>query len=326
MSIKATNVIGLKVISTKTGTEIETVNDVIYDPATNKVMAILVDNGGWFSDAKVILTSDIQSIGSDAVIVGSADVIKRAAEIPQRIANIARGGNYLTKTHVVTETGVKLGDVTDVFFEMPSGQVTELEVSEGAIANIASGKKTVRIQDIVTVGEDAIIVRAYTEQAFQEQGQNKGVQGAVAAGASTTGSVLSQAGEKAKELVNQAGEKLSEAKENIANHPQVQKVSQDFKSGKMEEGLRQNLQGAKQAATSAWEQGKQGVQSTTQQAQDNIQDRRLKDALGQYLTVNLPLGEVLVPINTVVTQPLIDEAQKYDLLDKLLSNVSKQPV
>ncbi len=78
MTIKGQNVINLKIITINDGKEIDNVKDIIYDPKQNRVRALLISNGGWFSDAKVLLMEEIKNIGQDAVIIDSSDAIKKS--------------------------------------------------------------------------------------------------------------------------------------------------------------------------------------------------------------------------------------------------------
>ncbi len=119
---------------------------------------------------------DIKSIGKDAVIVESSDVLKRASDIKSRASYIAKENKYLTKTKIITEDGVELGNVTDVYFDDKTGNVADLEVSQGTLHNIKSGKKRVKVEDVLTVGEDATIVKGYIEENMKEQAQNEGIQ------------------------------------------------------------------------------------------------------------------------------------------------------
>ncbi|MGI5826414.1 MAG: PRC-barrel domain-containing protein, partial [Patescibacteria group bacterium] len=54
MLIKASNVIGLKVVSLDKGETIDEVEDVIYDAKAEKVIAFLINQGGWSASAQVI--------------------------------------------------------------------------------------------------------------------------------------------------------------------------------------------------------------------------------------------------------------------------------
>lgn len=179
MLIKATDIIGLKVLTLQEGKEIEEVDDIIYDPLENKIKALLVDPGGWFSDAKVVLFKDIKSIGKDEILVNSQDAVAKASDVSERISGIAKENKHLTHTKIVTEDGKKLGKVSDVYFDDKTGEVIEFEVTQGGLFDLASGKKKLHISDIITVGEDATIVRGYTQEEVKQQAQTQGLQGAL---------------------------------------------------------------------------------------------------------------------------------------------------
>ena len=78
--LKGNNILGLKVIAIKNGKKINKVEDIIYNPKENKVKALLIDESGWFEDAKVILLQNIKSIGRDAVLIESEDQITKASK------------------------------------------------------------------------------------------------------------------------------------------------------------------------------------------------------------------------------------------------------
>lgn len=204
MLIKANDVIGAKIYTVDTGKEVEDVDDVIYSPEENKVVALLAKSKGIFSDAKVIFLTDAKGVGKDAVLIESESMMKNSSDIPQKISHIAEEDTYLTKTKVITEDGKDLGEVSDILFDTLTGQVKEFEVSQG-LRNLASGKKKVNIQDIVTVGKDATIVKGYTEEKFEEQAEERGIKGRIM-----------QTAERVREEVPKAYEKTLEKTEELA--------------------------------------------------------------------------------------------------------------
>lgn len=75
--LKGKNIVGLKVLSLDTGEFLDDVDELIFDPKEHKVKAFVVDEGGWFSDAKIILFNDVKSIGKDAITIESKNLVKR---------------------------------------------------------------------------------------------------------------------------------------------------------------------------------------------------------------------------------------------------------
>lgn len=213
MIVKGTHVLGLNVLTVNDGRNIDKVNDLIYDPKEQRVKALLVDQGGWFSDAKVIMMEDVKSIGLDAVIIESIDSVHKASDIDRKIAHIAKHDTYLTKARIVTEDGTELGRITDIYFHPDSGKVDELEVSEGTLKDMQSGKRRVSIDDIVTIGQDATIVKGYVKDQFADQANHQGMQGAIHTAKENTKETFQQARTTATNTMNNSKSKTTSAAE-----------------------------------------------------------------------------------------------------------------
>lgn len=234
MLVKGSDVIGLEVITIQKGREVNNVQDIIYSSKEQKVKALLVDQGGWFSDAEVIPIMNVLSIGQDAVMVQSGDMIKKASEIHDGVAAIIKGEQFLTGTKIMTEDGTELGTVNDLYFDSVTGKVTELEVSQG-IEDFRSGKKRVKVSDIITIGEDATIVKSYTEEVFAQQAEEQGIQGALQKAKQQT----QQTAEKAqKEFSRYQGEAEKSAR-NIQQDSRTKQYAEQVKGVKTKKRIEQ---------------------------------------------------------------------------------------
>lgn len=169
MLIKASSIIGLKVVSLRQGEDLGKVYDVVYDPEKRMVRAILIDEKGWGPDSRVILIKEIQNIGRDAITVSSAKVVKKASEVPDPVAGVSPTTAQLKKMNLVSEKGTNLGRIADLSFDSNTGNVEETEISQGAINDLRYGRRKLAAKDIVKVGKDNIIVSAETEDKFREQ-------------------------------------------------------------------------------------------------------------------------------------------------------------
>ena len=63
------------VVAYDSGEEFQTTVDLIFDQESNQLLGLLIDQGGWFSNALVLPLTHIQAIGADAVIIASRDAI-----------------------------------------------------------------------------------------------------------------------------------------------------------------------------------------------------------------------------------------------------------
>ncbi len=228
MLVKGTEVIGAKVFTIDEGEQVEDVDDVIYNPQTNRVEALLVSPSGIFSEAKLILLKDARGVGKDAVLIQNKDIMKNSSDIPSNLASIATKGAYLTENRIISESGVDLGKVVDILFDSQSGKVEEFEVSQG-LRDVATGRKRVKVSDIITVGKDAVIVKGYTEEKVSEQAKSGGVVGAVNKGAETIRregpKYYEQAKTKAQEYADRARSKAEEYRQK----PETQKTINEAK-------------------------------------------------------------------------------------------------
>lgn len=290
MLINANDVIGLRVVSLKKGENIEDVNDVIYDPPAKQVRALLVDRGGWFSEAKVILLSDVKSIGRDAVMVDTKEVIKKASDLPEPLSSVARESK-LKKMNIFTESGTDLGRVTNIVFDPASGYVREFEVSQGAIQDIKTGRKYLLAEDVVRVGVDDIIVKDEAEANFQKQAKKREEQVA-----------------KAEKGAEKAVEKTKGKVQEVVESPSIQTSTARIKSG------------AEKFASD--------VQTRYGQIRSEQKNTRIKNALGQYLTktILLPNDQVLAKRGEMINYEMINKAEKNGLLEQVLDNAAKEPL
>ena len=79
--VKATEVIGRKVMGREGGEDIGKVKDLVVDPTGKQVIGFVVSEG-LIHGAKVAPWSALQAIGPDAVILNSADSVVKASEAP----------------------------------------------------------------------------------------------------------------------------------------------------------------------------------------------------------------------------------------------------
>lgn len=160
MKLKASDVIGLKIISLDKGEEVGEVSDIIYDPLNQNLKAFLIDKGGWFSEARIVPFDLVQKIGMDALTVNSSLDIKKASEMPDPVWGISEKNSKIRRMSVVTEDGNNVGRVSDVLFDNQTGELIEYEISKGPIEDLKSGRKKISKANVIRVGQDNIIVKS----------------------------------------------------------------------------------------------------------------------------------------------------------------------
>jgi uncharacterized protein YrrD len=194
---KGRDMIGKPVVAYDTGEKVETVTDLIFDQDENRLLGFLIDEGGWFSNAKVLPLNQIKAIGLDAVVVADENSIRTSSSFPD-IHRVLERNNVLKGTQIMTLDGRDLGTMVDLYFDDQTGIVEGYEVSGGLFADAYSGRSFVPAPQTLKIGEDVAFVPPEIADLMEEQ-----VGGIKAA--------VQTASEKVQETAQVAGTKLQDA-------------------------------------------------------------------------------------------------------------------
>lgn len=205
---KGKSVIGQGIISYNDGAKVGSVKDLLIGMNNDRVVALLVEEGGLLSSPKALPFEFVTSFGKDAVVMTDLQGIIAVDNYPEADEILARNDKLLDKK-VFTETGEDYGKISDVFFSEQGGRVVGYEVSGGLIENVKSGTSYLPIEDIVNIGADVILIRPDAGDALDAQ--VGGIQGAVQQAGDKLGSAASQAKDKAGEVAGNVREAASGA-------------------------------------------------------------------------------------------------------------------
>lgn len=293
MTRKATTLIGLPVMTLDSGKQVEKVTEPLYDPQGQKITGLLVEEGGWFKDAKVILFDDISSIGNDAVMIPSEQSIKKASDISETVSQIAKNDVYLTKNKIVTENGKELGTISDVFFDDRTGTVEAFEVSQG-LKDAGVGRKRVTTNQIKTVGEDALIVSGFTEVIIENQEAQGGVVKAAQTAAQKGKAAATSVKDTAQEKFSQAKDSAQAAAENPENQAKME-------SAKMH---------ASQAGESAKTKVQDGMSTVKDKASEFAQKPQVQSTVNETKSVAKDIGDIVKAKAQQARESLQNQAQE----------------
>lgn len=165
---KGSDLIGKPVVSFDTGEEFETIQDLIFDQHNNQLLGFVVDEGGWFSGARVLPLNRVQALGPDTVIVPTKQAVVPADNEPT-FRKILERNNVLKGTKIITTDGKDLGQLNDLYFDEETGTVEGYEASGGLFADAVNGKSFVPAPHTLKIGEDVAFVPPETAQLMEEQ-------------------------------------------------------------------------------------------------------------------------------------------------------------
>jgi uncharacterized protein YrrD len=121
---------GLPVITRDNGKKVGKVEDLVLDRQGSRVLGILVDEAGWFKEARVVAWPSFRVIGLDAVIIDEEASARKASEVPE-MSEVLEKGNVLVGVRVETTEGRELGKIEDFYFDPETGIVKGFELSGG---------------------------------------------------------------------------------------------------------------------------------------------------------------------------------------------------
>lgn len=197
---KGKNVIGQTVVSLEDGRKIDSVKDLLINERNDAVVGLLVDEGGLLSSSRVVPIEGIHAFGRDAVVIESAKAVISASADPEIKAIINRNEQLLHK-RVLTNTGDKLGQIADMYFEEHNGHITGFEVSGGMLGDIARGTSHLPVNGIERMGPDVIFVTPETGADLVNQ--VGGLEGAMNDAGSKLGDATDKAGARAQAAFNE---------------------------------------------------------------------------------------------------------------------------
>ncbi len=250
----------------------------------------------------------------------------------------------------------------------------------GLISDLKSGRNTISVSDIVTTGEDATIVKSFTQSKVDDQNKKQGAQGVATSLGEIAGAIGHKAGEAwemaktkageakeymdsgkmqsdADELAQKAKDKAQEIKKGLApkiedakdklgqTASEIKENAQNIGSNIKEKGqeIKENVEpkienmkneamdvsskAERKAQEMAFET-QEFAQEKTDQMAKNMEYTDKSDAIGQYLKIDIFDQDdmIIASKGEMVVEEILDEAHDNGQLDKLLANLSKEPV
>jgi uncharacterized protein YrrD len=169
----ARDVVG-KPIVTPSGTPVNTIADVIFDPHTHYVLCFIIEPGGWVGGAKILPWSDDYSITPNALTLSSPEQIVLARKVPH-IQEILENIQVVVGQKIVAADGRQLGILDDVFFNQNTGEIHEYEIGAPSPKLDFEQKATLEPEEVDFLQGDngVLLVSAATTDLIKKQIRNE---------------------------------------------------------------------------------------------------------------------------------------------------------
>lgn len=166
--MKLQEMIGLAVFDVENGKEIGKIHDFILDENWLITGLELEGKALFSSHVKTVSWEDIEAYGEDAVMIRSVEAVQKtdADQIP---FTYLLGRRKLKEMQVLTEDGILLGRISDVYFEQEQGNtILGLEISDGFVSDLIEGRKWLPCTTEMAIGESAVMVPPMSEQRLEK--------------------------------------------------------------------------------------------------------------------------------------------------------------
>ena len=153
---RANELLGKNVVNEGTGEKIGQVRELVFDAEIRKLVALLETSSAVFGGTRVVRREHVVSLGDVVVVVfdGEPPKLRDDAEV----SALRERERQITGTEFVTEGGEKVGEVAEVLLD-DRGMVLGYEVKHGLVRDLVGGRDQVPVEDVVSLGRDAVIVR-----------------------------------------------------------------------------------------------------------------------------------------------------------------------
>lgn len=149
--------IGMTVFALDAGKELGSIDRLLISQEERRLVGFVVTPPTGATDdperKQVLAVEKVHSFGHDAVTIASeADLdVSRGGALPEGTVAVGQA----PMGTVTTESGEAFGEVTLLEASEPEYQLTRMDVGQG----VFSSSILVNIRDVVSFGEDAIVVR-----------------------------------------------------------------------------------------------------------------------------------------------------------------------
>ncbi|MFS8500576.1 MAG: PRC-barrel domain-containing protein [Caldicoprobacter sp.] len=170
--MKRGRLLGLPVISARTGKKIGVVVDIIFKPGHQKIKGLLVSSEGFVERKKHIPLERVRTIGRHAVIVDEPlQNDEGFGALPME--GDEEYGNRILGRQLLRGDGQEVGLISDIILDPNDGTIEGFEISRGLIDDLLEGRYVLPYDASNSINEDAVIVSM--EQVQQLKAYNRGI-------------------------------------------------------------------------------------------------------------------------------------------------------
>ncbi len=155
---KGRSVIGLPVLLEGHGYNLGKIVDILYTEKEGKLLGIMVETEETIPEMRFIYHDNLYSITDEAAFVMNKEVL----QVPQCLKDYevsCYSTALLFGQHIYNELGKEKGVISDVLLNIDENKVDGFVISNGFISDLVSGRDTIPVANVITMGKDMIIIK-----------------------------------------------------------------------------------------------------------------------------------------------------------------------
>jgi len=145
--LKGRELLSLPVITLEEKKFLGEVKDLIYNPFNGEILGVIIENAGWFKEAKGFLYKEIIEFNDDGLVVADDSVVRSLSQIPE-LKDVPLQDIDIRGFIVEDCQGQSIGVVQDLVFSKETGKITGYEISDGVLQDLLNGRTTISNNNI----------------------------------------------------------------------------------------------------------------------------------------------------------------------------------
>lgn len=157
MLARSQQLIGAKIISLHASGVIAEIMAPLINPDKLEIVGFYVSHPKSIKDDQILLVADIRQIAPGRLFINSVDELTAARDLV-RLKQVLEIAYELTDKKVITESGKKLGRVSDYIIDTTTWLVQKIYVKQGIIKSVSATDLIIDRSQITEVTDNTITV------------------------------------------------------------------------------------------------------------------------------------------------------------------------
>ncbi len=151
---RGSEIIGLPVICLDENYKSMEIKDIVYDPISYELIALVIEEGKYFHEKKIVRIENIKNIEEEAVTVYTKAYIEKV-QINPTLHSMTCG---LLGLDILTQEGKDVGTIQDILIDVSIGKLVGIVITEGIFDDLMGGRPILPIDENFNLNKDNLVI------------------------------------------------------------------------------------------------------------------------------------------------------------------------